>query len=321
MKENDEPVNSLTEKAVHNEAEAIPDYVNYVELFHNNKQAWKFNKNKQTELLKNLFNTYRISSQHSPAVLEYIAGLQGAAARSRLIESATAVLKDIAEKESQTDFESMESEKARRTAYGAALKRQIDQYERSQAGRSEYDDQQLTEMRNEIERGKRAEAVLGELLQRELYPERSQTAQSSTAPSRYTNKDTGPVVRQTDTTRTRSKRRKRKSRTQNLSDESDSDSSDGTSGKRRGPSTLQEATTADPDTSKATAKEISPPVKPTGKKTIFDDDLLDNLFPKEKSYRKAAPKQTTVDKSKGKDFASTHGTRVSESDSEDDESS
>jgi len=39
---------------------------------------------------------------------------------------------------------------------------------------------------------------------------------------------------------------------------------------------------------------------PTGKKKVFDDDLLDQLFPKPKTYDESTPKKTTGNAPNGK---------------------
>ena len=291
------------------------DYVQYVQLFYTDKSSWKFNKKRQTDLLKNLFNIHRIPPQQNPAILQYLAGLQGATARIRLIENATSVLKTIAERDNTTDFDSMESEEARRAAYGAALRRQIEHYERSKANNTEYDEQQLAEMSDEVERGKRAEAVLGKLLQQELYPEQ-------TAPPALDLKKNGDAStqRSSSTPKAKSTWRKRKSRIGSI-DESSSES-EGDFNPSRGPATIHAAlsNSLDPK-SNGDVKEVSPSQKPTGKKIIFDDELLDKMFPKEKSYNEIAPKRKPEKKTKARGFAYQHGTRVDESASESEDSS
>ncbi|KAG9549131.1 hypothetical protein KCU97_g20253, partial [Aureobasidium melanogenum] len=38
----------------------VPDYVRYLEQYHNDRPSWKFNKSKQNDLLKNIWNIYRV---------------------------------------------------------------------------------------------------------------------------------------------------------------------------------------------------------------------------------------------------------------------
>ena len=105
-------------------ARSEPEYVQYLRLFNTNKQAWKFNKNKQSDLFKNVFNIYRVPSEHTPALLQYLEGLQGAAACKHLIDRATEVLQEVASQAGGVDdMSGLESEQARRDAYRDALRR------------------------------------------------------------------------------------------------------------------------------------------------------------------------------------------------------
>ena len=64
----------------------------------------------------------------------------------------------------------------------------------------------------------------------------------------------------------------------------------------------------------------APPAKPMGIKKFFDDGLLDELFPRPKTYFERAPKRRKGEgKGEVRGFAYTHGTRVDESGSEDDD--
>ncbi|KAK5133757.1 hypothetical protein LTR08_007407 [Meristemomyces frigidus] len=57
--------------------------------------------------------------------------------------------------------------------------------------------------------------------------------------------------------------------------------------------------------------------KPSGMKKIFDDDFLDELFPRKQSYNETAPKRKAGETSQARGFAYTHGTKEDESGSED----
>lgn len=61
------------------------------------------------------------------------------------------------------------------------------------------------------------------------------------------------------------------------------------------------------------------PTITSGKRKIFDDGLLDKLFPKKRTYHETAPRRRKGDKPEARGFAYTHGTRVDESESEDEE--
>ena len=296
----------------------VPEYVRYLELFHSDKAAWKFNKNKQKDLLKNIFNVHVVTPQHNEAIMSYVSSLQGVAVRQRVVESASDVLKAIAEKDESVELASMESEEARREAYGAALRRQIEQYEQSGSRRSEYDEHQLEELRNELERGKRAEAILGQLLQEELYPAQQHALQQAQTPVRETNHGAKASTSNNSTPKPKTKRNKRKSRTQ-VSDDSSSDS-EGDFNPTRGPATVHDALSARLDLKLVPPlkRRLSPSPHPTAnKKIIFDDDLLDKMFPKPNGVDQSTSQRKSKEGSKAKGFAHGHGTRGDWSESED----
>lgn len=206
------------EKSLPQEPE--PAYIKYLETFHTDKASWKFNKSKQNDLLKNIWNIYRIHPDKNDALYSYISGLQGAAAAKRLHEGAENVLNDIV-KSQKTNIESMESSASRKAAYEAALERQIEIYEASGAGRNEHDDrelEELEELRQSVERGRRALGIIDLVAEKAGVQQQLQstsTGQSMSLPT--TGSGTAAL----------NSRRKRKARTQVSSDEdSSSDSSD-----------------------------------------------------------------------------------------------
>ncbi|KAI6815714.1 hypothetical protein KC365_g14353 [Hortaea werneckii] len=197
------------------------EYIEYLLQFYNDKANWKFNKNKQTELLKHLFNPWRIPAQYDDALVAYIEGLQGARAQQRVIEDAEAVLKALLEKqESGVNVESMDSRTSRKAVYEAAVKREIEKVK--QVGRSEYDEHQLLEMKKEAEKAQRADAVLAALLSKELEQPAARPAPSAapTVADSLTNGNEEEKASKPD-----QKRKKRKARTQVSSDESSSSDS------------------------------------------------------------------------------------------------
>ncbi|KAI7229642.1 hypothetical protein KC330_g7346 [Hortaea werneckii] len=198
------------------------EYVEYILQFYNDKANWKFNKNKQTELLKHLFNPWRIPAQYDDALVAYIEGLQGARAQQRVIEGAEAVLKALLEKqESDVNAESMDSRTSRKAAYEVAVKREIEKVK--QVGRSEYDAHQLLEMKKEVEKAKRADAVLAALLSKELEQPTVPSAPSA-APAAADSLTNGNGEEK-KASKPDQKRKKRKARTQVSSGESSSSDS------------------------------------------------------------------------------------------------
>ncbi|KAF1354928.1 hypothetical protein BDV97DRAFT_93575 [Delphinella strobiligena] len=107
----------------------LPEYVKYLDTYHNDRPNWKFNKSKQNDVLKNIWNVYRISPDHNEALIEYINGLQGAGARQRLKDSArgniTAIVSFIREEIPEVSDDPMDTIEARRAAFKAAEEREL----------------------------------------------------------------------------------------------------------------------------------------------------------------------------------------------------
>lgn len=304
------------------ESKETPAYIVYLHQFHTAKDQWKFNKARQNDLIKNVFNIFRVKPEHNEALIAYLSGLQGAAARQRLIEGARAVLQEIDQAQSIRKAASkdtgsvnspleMEDPKARRAAYYKSLEDEWALIQRNGGFMSEYDEEQLKEIRQEKQRGERAEMVLAEMLAKEFPPPATQTSSSSVAtPStapvkapvhlRFDDDATEPAAEPAGLSKPkRIRKRDPNPRTEVSSSESSSSSSSDSD--------------SDSDDEAAAA---GPPAK-KARKAIFDDELLDRAFPKEQTYHETAAKRKPSEKTKGRGFAYTHGTRADESESED----
>jgi hypothetical protein len=321
-----------------NESKELTGVLQYLDLFEGDRENWKFNKKRQTELLKHIFDVQRIPVHYNRAVLNYISGLQGAAARKQIIDNAFAVLRDITTKAGDIDIEmieSMESAEAKRNAYSVALKKCLERSERTGTTNSEYNRQQLEEIQMEAPRAQRSDEVLFLLLNQGLHPEQQPSADATpthpSTSSEQNSRTSTPAQRMNGTSHTstsdsksskpssKPKRKKRKARTQasTSDDSSNSDSDEGSSNQpTTGPRSIREALGVSTEPGAPRKKESSPFKLGTGKKTIFDDNLLDTMFPKPKSYHETAPKRRRGDKDKGRGFAYTHGTKADESESE-----
>ena len=66
------------------EQPSTPSYVDYLAQFHTDKEHWKFNKVRQNQLLKHIFDIDSPLAEHMEALVAYMAGLRGNEARSRL---------------------------------------------------------------------------------------------------------------------------------------------------------------------------------------------------------------------------------------------
>lgn len=65
----------------------------YLHLYHENRSAWKFQKNRETQLFKHILAPERVPTEYNAALLSYLHGLKGEAARQRLSQSAEEVVK------------------------------------------------------------------------------------------------------------------------------------------------------------------------------------------------------------------------------------
>lgn len=301
-----------------------PQYLEYLERFENDRDHWKFNKHNQSNLLKHIFDIKRIPVSYNKAIAGYLSGLQGNEARERLVESATEVLKDVAEKEEGgLRIESMESVQARRDAYAASLRRQIERVDRF--GLSEHDKHELEDMKDEVERGRRAENILSQMLQQQSQAGEAAWMARSSLTNGTTSSDgsqvpTAGTASQGSVSTTSSSGKKRKSRTPaSSSDDSDSDIEGEDRGAPR-PRIENAVTKATYGTARGEPKVYQPlETMATGKKIIFDEALLDDLFPRPKTAsvgtRTAANAQDSESDS-GSESESDSDSSDSESDSE-----
>ncbi|XP_056125530.1 uncharacterized protein C7orf50 homolog [Rhinichthys klamathensis goyatoka] len=64
----------------------------YLACWSKNREAWKFNKSRQTWLLQNMYDSVKVSDDHFEMLLPYIDGLQGLA-RSSTLQKAEAIVR------------------------------------------------------------------------------------------------------------------------------------------------------------------------------------------------------------------------------------
>lgn len=65
-------------------------FLAYLRQYHEDRANWKFNKNHQNHILKNVFDLNAVPSDYVPLIYEYIKGLQGGV-RTRLRDAALAI--------------------------------------------------------------------------------------------------------------------------------------------------------------------------------------------------------------------------------------
>lgn len=207
-----------------------PTYITYVTQYHTNKATWRFNKKHQNNLLKNLFNVYRIPPKHNPAIVAYIAGLQGSA-RNRVAEEAAKVLMEIGGEDvmgAEGDWE------ARQNACFSALEQRTEEFAKS--AEEAQKDGEWEEARSKVERGNRAQAILKDALNdEELLSSVFATSSNGKALVRPVNTTTVTTTSLPSATEDqpeldkKPQRRKRKARTDVSSSSSDSSSSESSS--------------------------------------------------------------------------------------------
>ncbi|OCL10465.1 hypothetical protein AOQ84DRAFT_215684 [Glonium stellatum] len=145
-----------TESSNHPKKDLAP-YLVYLDRYHKSRETWKFNKATQTDVLKNALNVFRIPPEYSAALKEYVAGLQGAAARDRLSDAAKTALKELddsetAEEKAEDEDTPMDGAADRQAAHDSALRNRI---KKERKRRRDEADEELTTLKR-----RRAEDIL-----------------------------------------------------------------------------------------------------------------------------------------------------------------
>ncbi|KAG9759124.1 hypothetical protein KCU73_g3545, partial [Aureobasidium melanogenum] len=283
----------------------VPDYVHYLEQYHNDRPSWKFNKSKQNDLLKNIWNIYRVPPSCNEALVEYLDGLQGAAARQRLRQAAQSANIDIVSfirsEIPEVKDEPMETPEARKAAYDTALERQKEILRKN---------------------GIDPEPEKTKIIQEQKdYDERVQVVWNTMnkgGPQPLTR--AAPAVKEEPKVETaRSVRKKRKSRTDvSSSESSDSSSSDSDSG-----DSSDSNSDSDSDGSSSSDSEDEKPAAKKAKIAKLKAEIADAKIAKlEAELAKAKAKATKVKNPKGTKAKTTKGKKAkAESSSSDSESS
>nr|POE56301.1 uncharacterized protein c7orf50 like [Quercus suber] len=278
----------------------VPDFVKYLVQFHQDKSAWKFHKKKQNELIKHCFDLDRIPAKHTPALVEYVKGLQSAGVQQRLVESSEKILQDLLAGEGRSsEIDGMESAQARKVAYEAVVQRQTRRVEELGGAKSEYETQRLAEMERKAAMGDRALAIVevsllnylgrpvekSKLLNPSTLPAVAQAPDgmqqtpyqnmiSRAAPKRTTFADDDADTPATEQPEHPTKRRKsRKSRTNVAEDSSSSSEEDSTS------DSGSSSSSDDDDDDGNDGRTAQSKMPKSNKKPIFDKELLDAAFP------------------------------------------
>jgi hypothetical protein len=86
-------------------------YIAYLTQYYSDRSNWKFNKAKQNDVVDNALNLFRIPDEHTEALTEYVAGLQGAGVIERLGERCHATIKELDEQDAQNPMDDAETHK------------------------------------------------------------------------------------------------------------------------------------------------------------------------------------------------------------------
>ncbi|KAH0352081.1 hypothetical protein KCU81_g2042, partial [Aureobasidium melanogenum] len=288
----------------------VPDYVRYLEQYHNDRPSWKFNKSKQNDLLKNIWNIYHVPPSCNEALVEYLDGLQGAAARQRLRQAAQSANIDIVSfirsEIPEVKDEPMETAEARKAAYDTALERQKEILRKNGIDPEPEKTKVIQEQKDYDER---VQVVWNTMNKGEPQPVARAT----------------PAVKEEPKVETaRAMRKKRKSRTDvsssesSVSSSSDSSSSDSDSSDSESDSDDSSSSESDSDDEK--------PAKKKAKIAKLEAELRDAKIAKleaelAKAKAKAKAKATKAKSPKSTKAKSTKGKKKTESSSSESESS
>ncbi|OJD28140.1 hypothetical protein ACJ73_00465 [Blastomyces percursus] len=82
----------------------------YLTLYHKSRAQWKFQKNRETHLLKHALSVDRIPSTYNASLAAYLAGIKGEGAKKRVVEAAVEAIKaDDADVDSEKDVDSSDA--------------------------------------------------------------------------------------------------------------------------------------------------------------------------------------------------------------------
>ncbi|KAG0651876.1 Uncharacterized protein D0Z07_1071 [Hyphodiscus hymeniophilus] len=143
-------------------------FLEYLKQYHNCRESWKFNKNHQNHLLKNIFNIEVIPSDYAHLIYEYVRGLQGGV-RTRLRDASLAVkVKD--QEDGAAGFpETMSDRDKKQMEYDVAIKEYVATMTAAEAPKEMgYEEGVLLNlsdfaMKGRVAKRMRAEQILAEL--------------------------------------------------------------------------------------------------------------------------------------------------------------
>ena len=239
----------VTEASSNEKKDPVP-YLLYLDRYHKSRESWKFNKATQTDVLKNALNVFRIPSEYSTALREYITGLQGAAARDRLSEAAKTTLKELddpepAEEKGEDEDTPMDSSADRQAAHDSALRTRL---KKEKKRRRDEADEKLRALKR-----RRAEEILQALAAGA--PATPRASPIITQPSNRAAKNQRIVFQDEEVSAPQPRARKRKRRANFSDDESSSSSSSSSSDDESIPSPANSDDDSDADSDDGSGEE------------------------------------------------------------------
>lgn len=239
----------VTEASSNEKKDPVP-YLLYLDRYHKSRESWKFNKATQTDVLKNALNVFRIPSEYSTALREYITGLKGAAARDRLSEAAKTTLKELgdpepAEEKGEDEDTPMDGSADRQAAHDSALRTRL---KKEKKRRRDEADEKLRALKR-----RRAEEILQALAAGA--PATPRASPIITQPSNRAAKNQRIVFQDEEASAPQPRARKRKRRANFSDDESSSSSSSSSSDDESIPSPANSDDDSDADSDDGSGEE------------------------------------------------------------------
>lgn len=230
-----------------------PNVLIYLDQYLNNRPAWKFNKSREIHVLNHILSIDHMPTSYNIHLLEYLRGLKGQGARSRLrkaAEDAIAADEEVAAEQGKGD---------------ASLQAQYDESVEMFKWSLEYDDPEQhvhkerhgNETRKRLEKRNRAELVLWAVNEAEAEPSaRSETLRRETSaePS-----PSGGILTNGAVLMNRARVKKRKQRTNliNISESSSSSSSESSENESKSDSETDSGSSSSMNKSSSSARDGS----------------------------------------------------------------
>lgn len=248
-------------KRVKTKTESVPSYIDYLHTYANDRENWKFNKSKQTDLIKNLWNIYRVPPALDDVLKDYISGLQGQGARARIRGDAQKIiaddkrdiLKGFEEFGLMTEQSELNTTAERGTARTSILNAWLEKQHRNTSDMKEDEIQKKYKNKQEEDNQRQKRFERAQLLQSILLPDEHQVLPQSTSPTKVDLADPKSTI---DAVRSgRVKKRQSKFRAAFL--ESDSSDSSPTDDSSSSESVTDSSDASDSDSEDSSGRSIS----------------------------------------------------------------